>query len=198
MPNHLETLHELQMESSHRHHPGYQTITANTWWCDDCLKQCHAIPMLDPAPASHWSDFFVWLSQLLIKGYAGALAAVFGLIVFLIDDKRWYDKHVPRDEDPTPYANTWAAEEKLLLFKRQRLLKSIDEVRAAPEHSSHYQSREWAEFEERSLNSLQQDLDRTTKELEAVERKLRFARHLILQRSHDYVPIGQEQQNYPH
>jgi hypothetical protein len=104
------------------HNLKYQAITAESWWCDKCLAQCCNLPQAKPIPRGHWSDFWLWLGRLLVKGYAAALAAAFGLIVFFIyDDDRPVE--LPADDDTVW---KWETQVKWLTVRRHRLLVGLD------------------------------------------------------------------------
>jgi|GEM_PF-3255985 len=191
----------LPVESRHRHHPGYQTITSNSWWCDDCLKQCHAIPALDPVPAGHWSDFFVWLSQLLLNGYGAALSGIFGLIMFIIGDNRWYRTAAGKYVD-SALVHEWKMQEKWLLVERHRLLIAIDRKRghrAQAYYDNHWATLGGPDIEQMSIDRLQAHLDQTMTKLEAVEKKLHSIRAAPAPPAHhEYLVIGQENQHAGH
>jgi len=198
MTNHPKTLQVWQTESFHRHHPGYQTISANSWWCDDCLKQCHAIPSLDPAPPGHWRDFFVWLSQLLVKGYGAAISATFGLIVFIIDDRN-YRAHgssvwqVTEDD-----VALWKTQEKWLLVRRHRLLLGIAQQTTRRGQTAFNHGKEWSDIEQNSIENLQDDLDETLEKLAGVQKKIELYERLRPRDPHDYFVPGQENQHGGH
>ena len=183
------------MKSLHRHHPGYQTITANSWWCDDCLRQCHAIPPLDRVLPGHWSDFFVWLSQLLVKGYAAAISAVFGLIMLLLDDRDWYEKYAVRDSGTL---QTLKVQEQWLLVERHRLLLAIDRATSHRGYVAFQYGHDASDIEHEVIKDLQKRLDITLDKLCAVQKKLEWNKHLLLRTTADHFTISQEDQHGGH
>ncbi|MBS1995533.1 MAG: hypothetical protein JSS86_04450 [Cyanobacteria bacterium SZAS LIN-2] len=160
------------------HHQEYQTITAESWWCDKCLAQCSArAQSRSQVPEEHWSDFWLWLGRLLVKGYAAALAAAFGLIVFFIyDDDR--PPELPTDQDTVW---KWETQLKWLTLRRQRILLGLERDRG--DMTRAYMAGDEDQCLRLTIRSedRQRDLSQTQYKLRALEEKLSLHYRLVAQ-----------------
>jgi len=152
------------------HHPGYQTLRANSWWCDDCLDQCSQLPLPKTDDESQWYDFLPWLSGLLVKGFATVLTALFFLVLWIIGREEWYQglnidlkKH---------YQCKWERELNWLIVRRERLLFGIDTLRAQQAKAYRDGLRPTPAEIENSIARLNADLDDTMVKIHALEIKV--------------------------
>jgi hypothetical protein len=149
-------------ETKQRHHPGYQFITRQSWWCDQCLQDCSTLQEQEAAADERWYDFFIWLSDLLIKGAALSLSAIFCIIAYSLGA---FD---------VSSASAAQGQRDLDTLKRQRedILDEIDRLKTA-RGKAHFDSGNPSPEEiENAMYKCETLLRLTGKEIQELEREL--------------------------
>jgi hypothetical protein len=153
------------------HHPGYQSMSARSWWCDECLNQCGNKVSLDTTTraltdrtllesiSAEWFLFWDWFKPATIVIVGAVLSAMFVLIAYYLQHPLW-----ARDDLATK-----EMQYKWLTVRRERLLYGIDDVKDELGQAYFYGWSEDVIRLEKSLKNLHHDLDETTTKLKKME-----------------------------
>jgi hypothetical protein len=148
------------------HHPGYQSLSERSWWCDGCLTECHRLHDLNAAAEARWYDFFDWLGGLLVKGFAGLLSALFAIVAYFLGG-------IDYDQSPTTdHEAKWELELQWLMVRRHRLLLGIDRCKGDQSKAYFDGGLPGDEELQRSIGNLECDLLETMVKIESLEEKL--------------------------
>lgn len=135
---------------------------STSWWCDGCLEQCFSLDEQQMQAEEHWTDFFRWWADIILKCIASVLAALCCILGVFMGGVTSEEDGICRLEQ----------EYKWLTVKRQRLLCGIDQVKSDMGRACFDGLYPDVYDLERSLANLQAELDATTAKLESVEAAL--------------------------
>ncbi len=144
------------------HHPGYQGLVHQSWWCDHCLDDCHRLQEMQVESDSRWYDFFIWLCDLIIKAAAITLSALFCIIAYFMGK-------VDRSNQTL---SALSQELEALKREREEILDFIDQLKTERGKASFDREFPSAHQIDKALYTCSSRLDALADEIHSLERDI--------------------------